>query len=236
MQFKNNEFIISLPFVIYNIINLVALTILRYWIHKSENSLYEKILVETLAFKEESRFLAIFYKIAYQIIHLAAKISVLINLISQKRIANFINTCGQLKIRDKFLIKFKRDVIISLAIVMFYFAFDCLSQFFTYYKINCLAVISHYIETFPFLIMLNTLIATKNFEILVITAFDDIASDLNESDLNFQIERKQIQKSVEKYRKLCELCEEFNKVFGSQLTYMVCYSAIILTLRVSTYI
>lgn len=231
LKYKNHKFLVSIPLIGFNILNLIGILVARHWLHKDE-TIYDKILVDTFAPQEESRFLRNIYTTSYQLIHLLASSSILINLIRQKKFAKLLNDCLKINISDKCLKKLQRNVTISSSLILLYFIIDCFIQFLMYYKINFIAFIFYYVELFPYTIMLSSLIVTKNFEMFASATFEQILSELNENNLDILAYKRQLRRSVENYQELCETCEEFNEAFGLQLTYMTCYSTIILIFRV----
>lgn len=232
LEYKNHKFSVSIPLIGFNILNLVGIFVTRRWLHGNE-AIYDKILVDTFPPQEESRFLRNFYTTSYQLIHLLAASSILINIIRQKKIAKLLNVCIKIKMSEKLLKRLQLNVTISSYLILFYFFIDCFIQYVLYYQKNFLAFTFYYVELFPYTIMLSSLIATKNFEIFLSAAFEQILSELNKTNWNTLAYKRQLLRLVYKYQQLSEICEGFNEVFGSQLTYMTCYSTIILIFRVN---
>lgn len=80
--------------------------------------------------------------------------------------------------------------------------------------------------------MLSILVATKNFELFLLVELQQIAKNLKGNTLNNHAEKKLLQRTVEQYKIICWLCEEFNKIFSVQLTFMTCYSTTLFIFRV----
>lgn len=232
LKYENKKFSVSIPFVVFNISHLIILLFLRHWVHRDRTIIVE-VLEETFLIHEESHFLRTIYLFAHHFTYFFGTFSVLINLIRQQKIASFLNDCVSVKISDAYMIKFQRDVKISSSLIFFYHIFDFFVQFVTYFKFSFSALIFNYIEAFPYLIMLNILIAMKNFEMLLLAALEQIASDLKfAKSFEIQAKRRHLQRLMKKYQKLCGLCDEFNKVFGVQLTSMTCFNIVIFIFRV----
>lgn len=232
LQFENKKFSISIPFLVFNISNLIGLFIVRYWLHEDESNVHD-ILVETFIIQEDSRFVKSIYEFEYQLTHLFEASLVLINLLRQKRIASFLNDCVRVEISGELLLRLQRDVTISSSFILFYFIVDCCIQFVTYFKFSFLAIAFNYVEFFPYVIMLNMLIATKNFEIFLRAALENIASDLKSISFGTKADSRRLRRLLENYQKLCGLCEEFNEVFGAQLTAFVCFNTLVFIFRVT---
>lgn len=231
LQYKKKKFSVSIPFVIFNISNIIGLVLLRHWIHKDSDAI-SKILENIFLVHEDSSFLDIIYSIEYKFTHFIEIFLVFINLLRQRKVASFLNDCISVDISGENLMKLQRDVTISSTLIFLYFIADCFVQFVTYYKFNLLAITFNYVEFFPYMLMLSMLIATKNFELFLLAALEKIGSDLKNTNFEAKTEKRRLQKLVENYKTVCGLCERFNEVFGVQLTSMTCFQSLVLTFRV----
>lgn len=188
---------------------------------------YKKIMVEEIKMIEVFSFFSALSMLFSTLVTMFTTFTIcFVNLKKRNEILKFLNKANLLRkcfLEKKFSKSFEKSLgkvtILVNSIILIYIVMQ-----FSYMKNNLSSVFVSFVILYPFVILLNFLGFIKIFEYFFVNLLQSFKKDIdevssNELMINFKI--------------ISDLSQEFNDIFGFQLTAVTCCNAVMTTVDVS---
>lgn len=168
-----------------------------------------------------------------QINQLTTLLICLTNFWRQHQIRDFLNEAAELKLDDKCALKFKNFWRKHLTLMTILFFLIAGTQFVTKINLSILSSFYFSILLYPYFFITAFLSFLKTFEYFFTVCLKDFKHALQMCLSNPVLSSSSYHELTQKYQKMFELCESFNKVFGLQVTLTTCCVSVMTTFQVN---
>lgn len=185
--------------------------------------LRQQVLKDDVIFKNRfySGFTKFLILVSGRVIQISTLVTCCINFWRQEKVLNLMMKVKEVRMNAKLLPRLRRMWRREFMLVSCSIAVLQTLAFVSKMKISMLSLVVHMITSIPYNFVVAFLTFIKTFEILFVILLEDFR--LNMKSLNqSKLCSRDFEYLTRKYHKIYEMNKEFAKVFGHQITIIVC--------------
>lgn len=231
VDYKNKKCSLTkLSFIFGGLIQLLLISIVTYFISDPilMVNVYKNIIINLQGY---STFSMILLYSATHIMNLLAFSLVATQIFQREKIKKFIENVIDKLEASKFRDELESAVFTNCAILFIYFWVIYVLQLAVAMKVSLVSILGGFFIIYPYFVFFGFLSLVRNFEALVVTLLKDFELKLNH---NSMMKSSDCCKLLQEYQNIFSLSDEFNKLFGAQLTMLFCSVTLLFTFQVIT--
>lgn len=226
-----NGFQTSSFHAIFNVLKMPLVLAFQLFLVKNPQVLSEILRFDIFQSNVYSSFLRFTILIITQIDLANALLICFAQFLKRKKITEYMKRVSNMKIDAAFTKKLRKLWRKQFFIISLLFVITSTIQVLVSSSFTVLSLVVHLFLFLPYLFIASFQSFMKSFEIFFQVFMKDFKYRLSESMLTDE----KVQKLIKRYQEICALNQDFNKIFGAQITSMTCCFALKLSSQVDPF-
>lgn len=223
---KNSGFKTSKFHLVHNALKMPLVLIFSFFLLKNPqyfHGLHRNVFYHS---EDYSIFLKLVTITTTQIVLVNSLYICIAQFVKRNEITKFMNHANKIVLNEECSKELKSVWKKEFAILAILFCFICIVQFTVRFKFTFFAVVAFTILLYSYVIATAFLSFMKTFEVFFFICLKDFKCRLRCDIIKTDFNANTIQDLMTRYQEIYDLNQEFNDIFGSQVTAMTCCFAI----------
>lgn len=230
-----NKFTTSRFHAVFNLLKMPLVLIFAFFLIRNEGWREEVFRSGYDIQYRGSAFLIFIALVTSEMVQVTSLIICVIFFLRRFKITEFINRASELDIEGKYVEKLTQSWRRNFLLLNCMFWIIAIVQFVTRSQLTLFALVGFSILLHTYIVVPSILSLMKTFETFFLVCLKDFKHRLTVSMEIADFDRKAFHKLIKRYQNIFELNQEFNRLFGAQVTLMTCCVAIMTTFQVSIF-